>query len=108
MTIMKILMVMIVVMMVIMMIMMIMLLTSNKSMAEYNLSEVYEGGFLSAMPLFMMICRSTSPWQSTTCYRRIPLSNAIDHDDVQEPIVREAKARLQEKYQTAQQLGQEV
>merc|ERR1719382_995970 len=41
-----------------------MLLTSNKSLAEYNLS--------------------------------------------QEPIVREAKARLQEKYQTAQQLGQEV
>ena len=27
---------------------------------------------------------------------------------MQEPIVREAKARLQEKYQTAQQLGQEV
>merc|ERR1719270_2306896 len=41
-----------------------MLLTSNKSLAEYNLS--------------------------------------------QEPIVREAKARVQEKYQTAQQLGQEV
>merc|ERR1719328_997241 len=41
-----------------------MLLTSNKSLAEYNLS--------------------------------------------QEPIVREAKARLQEKYRAAQQLGEEV
>merc|ERR1719175_105437 len=41
-----------------------MLLTSNKSLAEYNLS--------------------------------------------QEPVVREAKARLQEKYRTAQQLGEEV
>merc|ERR550519_1530823 len=41
-----------------------MLLTSNKSLAEYNLS--------------------------------------------QEPVVREAKARLQEKYQAAQQLGEEV
>merc|ERR1719348_2349238 len=41
-----------------------MLLTSNKSLAEYNLS--------------------------------------------QEPVVREAKARLQEKYRSAQQLGEEV
>merc|ERR1719260_264129 len=41
-----------------------MLLTSNKSLAEYNLS--------------------------------------------QEPVVREAKARLQEKYRAAQQLGEEV
>merc|ERR1719273_2486502 len=41
-----------------------MLLTSNKSLAEYNLS--------------------------------------------QEPVVGEAKARLQEKYRTAQQLGEEV
>ena len=29
-------------------------------------------------------------------------------DDLQEPVVREAKARLQEKYRAAQQLGEEV
>ena len=39
--------------------------------------------------------------------RKDSFSKVID-DIMQEPIVKECKARLQEKYQTAQQLGKEV
>ena len=99
-----------------------MLLTSNKSLAEYNLSQVW----------FSNLCGSTMKssqlQMKLLSYDRFepggPLNNRVSkvrleqlesiHPSsfnltwLQEPVVREAKARLREKYRTAQQLGEEV